>query len=206
MKRSSALSSLTDARQPGGASRFVSFPSPRACGCHVRVPVCDAASGNMALSAGRQGQRGVCVMQHEAVCRITCGGRSRRRRGRRRRGGGGKGECSCEESWSPSSHSSQGDDCVLSPVRPRCVWSVRAEGPCRGLHFCRPQTQSHVLRLAARPFCARPRVALGGSGGGDGGGFGEDRFRGGHVGHWVHLLDLWNIKELGKMEIFNKFF
>lgn len=41
---------------------------------------------------------------------------------------------------------------------------------------------------------------------GMGGGFGEDRFRGGHVGHWVHLLDLWNIKELGKMEIFNKFF
>lgn len=35
--------------------------------------------------------------------------------------------------------------------------------------------------------------------------FGEDRFGGGHVGHWVHLLDLWNIKELVKMEIFNKF-
>lgn len=50
------------------------------CSC----PSFDATSGNMAWSDADRGQRGVCVMQHEAVCRITCAGRSLR--------GGGDGE------------------------------------------------------------------------------------------------------------------
>lgn len=88
----------------------------------------------------RQGQRGVCVMQHETVCRITCAGRSLQERGRRRGGGerGKKGECSSEESQSLSPHFSRRDDCVLSPsawgvcrVGGMCVcWSWRAlQGP-----------------------------------------------------------------------------
>lgn len=47
------------------------------CSC----PSFDATSGNMARSAADRGQRGVCVMQHETVCPITCAGRSPQERG-----------------------------------------------------------------------------------------------------------------------------
>lgn len=60
--------------------------------------------------SGAGGQRGVWVMQHETVCRITCGGYSRQRRR-----GGGEEECSSEEKQSLSPHFSLRDHCVLPP-------------------------------------------------------------------------------------------
>lgn len=110
-------------------------------------------------------------MQHEAVCRITCGGRSRQRRRRRR---GGEEECSSEEKQSLSPHFSLRDPCVL-PRLPRvcvcvCVRPCKAEGPCRVHDFCCTQTQSHVLALAGPYLLCRPRGlrGVGSQDGGDG--------------------------------------
>lgn len=88
---------------------------------------------------------------------VACRRGEKEKRWRRER----KGECSSEESQSLSPHSSRRDDCVLSPSAWGACWVgwecvcrggyslVKAEGPCRDLDFCCPQTQSHVLCLAA---------------------------------------------------------
>lgn len=62
-------------------------------------------------------------MQHEAVCRITCAGRSPRERGGRRRGGGERrGECSSEESQFPVASLLLQGTTVCSPHPPEvCV-------------------------------------------------------------------------------------
>lgn len=84
---------------------------------------------------GRHEQRGVGVMQHEPVCRITCAGRSLQQRGERR--GGGEPNRSSEEGLSlsftslrgravrPSSWGERWTVCVVQPQR--------AEGPLQGL-------------------------------------------------------------------------
>lgn len=149
-------------------------------------------------------------MQHETVCRITCAGRSLQERGRRRGGEerGKRGVWLWGIAVPVASLLPQGRLCAF-PVRLRCVSSggyvcvLKLKGPAGTSTSVVPRPRAMCCAWQARPFCARPRVALGGRGGrgseeeGEGGEatrwvFGLERFRGWLM--WVHealLCGVW---------------